>query len=177
MALFDMFKKKPAAEAPAAPVAIEAAAGADVVCAPVSGRIVDMPAVPDPVFSCGALGGGCAIWPEGDVVYAPVTGTVTVTMGHAAGIMSDDGIEVLVHVGIDTVNLEGRGFTGFVAKGDSVVAGQPIIKMDRGLIAESGYQDCVVVAVSNTASFKGVELACAEGSQVAAGAAAVRVTR
>ena len=89
MGLFDIFKKKEAPAAPAAPTAIDAQAGADVLCAPVSGKAIKMVDVPDPVFSGEVLGKGCAVWPEGDIVYAPVSGKVTVTMGHAVGIMSD----------------------------------------------------------------------------------------
>ncbi len=70
--------------------------------------------VPDPVFGGEVLGKGCAVWPEDDLVYAPCDGKVTVTMGHAVGLQSDSGIEVLVHVGVDTVNMNGDGFEGFV---------------------------------------------------------------
>ena len=175
MGLFDKFKKKDAA--PAAPAAIEATADADTLCAPVDGKLAAMSEVPDPVFSGEVLGKGCAVWPEADVVYAPVSGQVTVTMGHAVGIMSDDGVEVLVHVGVDTVNLQGKGFTGFVKQGDRVVAGQPVLKMDRQVIAEAGYKDCVVLAVSNTAEFASVDMAAASGTAVHAGAPVVKVTR
>lgn len=177
MGLFDMFKKKEAPAAPAAPAAIEAETGADVLCAPVAGKAIRMSDVPDPVFSGEALGKGCAVWPEGDVVYAPVNGKVTVTMGHAVGIMSDSGVEVLVHVGVDTVNLQGKGFTGYVKQGDAVTAGQPVLKMDRSVIAEAGYKDCVVLAVSNTAEFEAVEMAVEPEATVTAGAAVVKVVR
>ncbi len=114
--------------------------------------------VPDPVFGGEVLGKGCAVWPEDDLVYAPCDGKVTVTMGHAVGLQSDSGIEVLVHVGVDTVNMNGDGFEGFVKAYDVVKAGQPILKIDRAKIAAAGYKDCVVVAVSNTAEFADVEL-------------------
>ena len=177
LGLFDIFKKKEAPAAPAAPAAIDAQAGADVLCAPVSGKAIKMVDVPDPVFSGEVLGNGCAVWPEGDIVYAPVSGKVTVTMGHAVGIMSDSGIEVLVHVGVDTVNLQGKGFTGYVGQGDQVVAGQPVLKMDRAVIAEAGYKDCVVLAVSNSAEFEAVEMTVEPEASVAAGAAVVNVVR
>lgn len=177
MGLFDIFKKKEAPAAPAAPAAIDAQAGADVLCAPVSGKAIKMVDVPDPVFSGEVLGKGCAVWPEGDIVYAPVSGKVTVTMGHAVGIMSDSGIEVLVHVGVDTVNLQGKGFTGYVGQGDQVVAGQPVLKMDRAVIAEAGYKDCVVLAVSNSAEFEAVEMTVEPEASVAAGVAVVKVVR
>lgn len=179
MGLFDMFKKKEAAApaAPAIPANVEAAAGPDALCSPVVGKAIKMCDVPDPVFSGEVLGRGCAVWPEGDVVYAPVDGTVTVTMGHAVGIKSDSGVEVLVHVGVDTVNLQGKGFTGYVKQGDKVVAGQPMLKMDRAVIADAGYKDCVVLAVSNTADFASVDMAVDPESAVEAGAVVVKVVR
>lgn len=177
MGLFDVFKKKEAPAAPAKPAAVTAEAAADVLCAPVSGRVIKMTDVPDPVFSGEVLGKGCAIWPEGEMVYAPVSGTVTVTMGHAVGIQGDDGVEVLVHVGVDTVNLQGKGFTGYVGQGDAVKAGDPVIKMDRSVISEAGYADCVVLAVSNTAEFASVELAVEPESTVSAGAAVLKVSK
>ncbi len=178
MGLFGAFKKKVAESGrPAEPTRIEAATTQDVLCAPISGTVIPMVDVPDPVFSGEVLGKGCAIWPEGDVVYAPVSGEVSVTMGHAVGIVSDDGIEALVHVGIDTVNLHGKGFTGYVKQGDHVEAGQAVLKVDRKAIVEAGYEDCVVLVVSNTASFATVELATEAGSVVAAGAPVVSVVR
>lgn len=177
MGLLDMFKKKETPASPDAPENVDVAAEADVLCAPVTGKVIKMTDVPDPVFSGEILGKGCAVWPERDVVYAPVSGEVTVTMGHAVGIMGESGIEVLVHVGVDTVNLQGKGFTGYVKQGDRVVAGQPVLAMDRAVIAEAGYKDCVVIAVSNTAEFEAVELAVEVGAEVAAGAAVVKVTR
>ena len=179
MGLFDVFKKKAALaepEAPATPAPVSAEAGAGVLCAPVTGRLIAMADVPDPVFSSGALGRGCAIWPETDVVCAPLTGTVAATMGHAVGITGEDGVEVLVHVGVDTVEMEGRGFTGYVAQGDHVSAGQPVLGIDRAAIAEAGHPDCVVLVVSNSGDFADVAL-CAEAAHVDAGAAVVRVTR
>ncbi|MDO4437580.1 MAG: PTS glucose transporter subunit IIA [Coriobacteriaceae bacterium] len=177
MGLFDMFKKKEAPEAPVVPASIDAQDGADVLCSPVSGKAIKMADVPDPVFSGEVLGKGCAVWPEGEVVYAPVSGKVTVVMGHAVGIMSDSGVEVLVHVGVDTVNLQGKGFTGYVSQGDQVAAGQPILSMDRSVIAEAGYKDCVVVAVSNSAEFADVELAVENEGRVEAGSVVAKVTR
>ena len=198
MGLFDMFKKKAEPAAAAAPASISASAGADVLCSPVKGKVIKtvpedqivdtlltiandivikMADVPDPVFGGEVLGKGCAVWPEDDLVYAPCDGKVTVTMGHAVGLQSDSGIEVLVHVGVDTVNMNGDGFEGFVKADDVVKAGQPILKIDRAKIAAAGYKDCVVVAVSNTAEFADVELAVEAESAVAAGDVIVKVVR
>lgn len=140
MGLFDMFKKKAEPAAAAAPASISTSAGADVLCSPVKGKVIKMADVPDPVFSGEVLGKGCAVWPEDDLVYAPCDGKVTVTMGHAVGLQSDSGIEVLVHVGVDTVNMNGDGFEGFVKADDVVKAGQPMLKIDRAKIAAAGYK-------------------------------------
>lgn len=177
MGLFDMFKKKAEPAAAAAPASISASAGADVLCSPVKGKVIKMADVPDPVFGGEVLGKGCAVWPEDDLVYAPCDGKVTVTMGHAVGLQSDSGIEVLVHVGVDTVNMNGDGFEGFVKADDVVKAGQPMLKIDRAKIAAAGYKDCVVVAVSNTAEFADVGLAVEADSAVSAGDAIVKVVR
>lgn len=173
----DKAAEKAAASAPAKPEAIEAQASANTVCAPVAGKLIPITEVPDPVFSSEMLGKGCAIWPEDKVIYAPCDGTVTVTMGHAVGLTSSDGIEVLVHVGVDTVNMNGEGFEGYVAKGDTVKAGQPMITIDRDKIKAAGYPDCVVVAISNSAELAGVELAAEAESNVAAGSPVLTITR
>lgn len=178
MGLFDkLFNKAEGAAAPAKPAAVEAQADANTVAAPVAGKLIAITEVPDPVFSGEMLGKGCAVWPEDEVVYAPCDGEVTVTMGHAVGLKSTDGVEVLVHVGVDTVEMNGDGFEGFVTKGDAVKAGDPMLKIDREKIKAAGHPDCVVVAVSNTTEFAAVELATEAESQVAAGTAVLKITR
>lgn len=182
MGLFDKIFKKaeeksaPAA-APATPEAVSATVDADTLASPANGKVIKMTDVPDPVFSGEVLGKGCAVWPQDEIVYAPCDGTVTVTMGHAVGLTSTDGIEVLVHVGVDTVNMQGDGFTGFVKQGDEVKAGQPMLKIDREKIKAAGYPDCVVVAVGNTAEFASVDLCAEADSIVTAGTPVVKVTR
>ncbi len=177
MGLFDRFKKKAEPAAPAMPAAVTVEEAVDTLCAPVSGRVIKMTDVPDPVFSGEVVGKGCAVWPDDETVYAPISGTVTVTMGHAVGITGDNGIEALVHVGVDTVDMEGKGFTGYVKQGDAVKAGQPILKMSKAAIAEAGHPDCVVLAVSNTAEFADVTLVAEPEATVAAGTAVVRIVR
>ncbi len=179
MGLFDRFKK--AAQATqaaqsAAPAGVEANAASGVVCAPVSGRVVAMKDVPDPVFSSEALGPGCGIWPDGEMVYAPATGTVSVMMGHAMGIVSDDGVEVLVHVGLDTVDMNGKGFTPYAKKNDHVSVGQPILGFSRKEIADSGHKDVVILAVTNGASYGSVDLIAEPDSSVAVGEQVVRAS-
>ena len=175
MALFDKFTKKdaPAIEPPAS-LSIDAQPG--IGYAPVSGRVIRMTDVPDKVFSTEVLGKGCALWPDGDVVYAPANGWVGTVMGHAVTIKSDGGAEVLIHVGVNTVNLKGKGFTSFVSEGERVVAGQPIIQMDRKVITEAGHQDCVVFAVSNSDQLADVELTAGFSEKVEAGAPVLTVT-
>ena len=108
---------------------------------------------------------------NGILALRPDIALLDISMPHLSG------IEVLVHVGVDTVNMNGDGFEGFVKADDVVKAGQPMLKIDRAKIAAAGYKDCVVVAVSNTAEFADVELAVEADSAVAAGDAIVKVVR
>lgn len=172
MGLFDRFKK-----GSTVPEAVSAQGGQGVICSPVDGRIERMADAPDPVFSSEALGKGCVVWPSADVVYAPISGSVSAVMGHAVGLVSEDGIEVLVHVGVDTVEMNGKGFTSHIAQGDRVVAGQPLLSIDRAAIAEAGHPDCVVVAVSNSGDFSDVSLSATANASVRAGEAVVHVSR
>ena len=174
MAIFDKFTKKE--ESVEIPESLQIDAQPGIGYAPVSGRVIRMTDVPDKVFSTEVLGKGCALWPDGDVVYAPANGWVGTAMGHAITIKSDGGVEVLVHVGVNTVNLKGKGFTNLVSDGDRVVAGQPIIVMDRKVITEAGYQDCVVFAISNSADLADVELTAEFSEKVEAGAPILKVT-
>ena len=87
------------------------ASEAAAITAPVAGTVVPLAAVPDPVFSSGAMGKGLAVLPTEGKVYSPVSGTVTAQMPHAYGITADNGMEVLIHIGIDTVKLEGKHFS------------------------------------------------------------------
>lgn len=174
MAIFDKFTKKE--ESVEIPESLQIDAQPGIGYAPVSGRVIRMTDVPDKVFSTEVLGKGCALWPDGNVVYAPANGWVGTAMGHAITIKSDGGVEVLVHVGVNTVNLKGKGFTNLVSDGDRVVAGQPIIVMDRKVITEAGYQDCVVFAISNSADLADVELTAEFSEKVEAGAPILKVT-
>ena len=174
MAIFDKFTKKD--QSVETPESIQVDAQPGVGYAPISGRVIRMTDVPDKVFSTEILGKGCAIWPDGDVVYAPANGWVGTAMGHAVTIKSDGGAEVLVHVGVNTVNLKGKGFTNLVSDGDRVTAGQPIIVMDRSVINEAGYQDCVILAISNSDELAGVELTAGFSEKVEAGAPILKVT-
>ena len=156
-----------AAEVPAAAAAASApvaAVGTEVIVrSPMDGTLVAIADVPDPVFASGAMGAGIGVEPTSGTVYSPVTGTIIVTMGtgHAYGIRTDEGVEVLVHVGIDTVNMKGEGFEPKVAQGDHVNAGDVLVEVDLAKIAEAGYSTTTVVIITNTATQKEVAPASA----------------
>ena len=147
---------------------------ASVLCAPASGCVVAMDDVPDPVFAAGMLGAGCAVWPDEGVACAPAAGVVSAAMPHAVGIAGDCGAELLVHVGIDTVEMRGQGFELLVAQGDRVEAGQPLVRFDRKRVAAAGHPDCVVLAVTNSADMLSVDLLVEPGGEVFAGDELVR---
>ncbi|SJN43193.1 MULTISPECIES: glucose PTS transporter subunit IIA [Luteococcus] len=138
------------------------------ISAPLAGRVVPLSEVPDPVFSAGTVGLGVGIDPSGDTVYAPAPGKIVVAQktGHAFGIQLDSGVELLVHVGIDTVNLEGRGFDVKVARGDRVEAGTPLVTFDRAIIEEAGYSLVTPVLVTNAKKFGEVTQAAQGDVQV-----------
>jgi N-acetylglucosamine PTS system EIICBA or EIICB component len=138
----------PATPAPAEPTAA-GSAGITEVLAPVRGRAVPMQQVPDPTFADGLVGPGAAIDPPHEIVdaVAPISGTVLQMFPHAYVIVSADNIGVLVHLGLDTVQLKGEGFTAHVAKGDSVEAGQPIMTYDVPSVVATGRNPIVPVVV------------------------------
>ena len=119
------------------------------VLAPIEGRAMALSAVPDPVFSQGMVGHGAAVDPPHQVVQAvaPVSGTLLKLMPHAYVIMTPDNVGVLVHLGLDTVALNGQGFTPHVAQGDTVTAGQPMITYDVPAIVAAGLSPVVPVVV------------------------------
>jgi len=123
--------------------------------APLAGTVMPLEHIPDPVFSRGTVGAGVGIMPTGDTVVAPAAGKLLVAheTGHAFGIRLDSGIELLIHVGIDTVNLEGRGFDVKVITGQRVEAGTPLVTFDRELIEEAGYSLATPVLVTNGKKF------------------------
>ena len=104
---------------------------------PAPGPVIALTDVPDPVFAGGLVGQGVAVDPTEGVFVAPVTGTLTLVAdtGHAFGLRTDEGLEVLVHVGIDTVTLKGEGFTRLRNVGDRVTAGTPIVEVDLPVVA------------------------------------------
>ncbi|AYD89820.1 PTS beta-glucoside transporter subunit IIBCA [Actinomyces lilanjuaniae] len=149
-----------------------------IVTAPVPGRVIALEDVPDPVFSSGVMGKGAGIVPADGSVVAPVAGEVVATTdtGHAVGIRTDDGVEVLIHIGIDTVNMKGEGFTTSVSKGQRVVAGQELVRVDLTKVEAAGYSTVTALLVTNTAAHKEVT-ASAVGEEVSAGDPVVIVSR
>lgn len=131
------------------------------VAAPVTGAVIERMDVESAVFADGLLGRGCGIKPQEDVLYAPVTGTVTVTYPgsrHAVGFVGEGGVQVVVHVGLGTAALQGKGFAYLVSQGDHVEAGQPVLTFDRQAVRDAGLDDIVLVAVPNAPDFADVEL-------------------
>lgn len=145
--LFKRFEKK-----------IESKPG--TIKAPVSGTVVKMEEIPDETFASGVLGKGVGIKPEAGIITAPFTGEISsvADTGHAIGLTSNDGMELLIHVGIDTVNMEGKGFSPKVKVGEKVTAGQELLTFDRDEIKNAGYPDIVVVMLLNADDFTSVEM-------------------
>lgn len=118
----------------------------------VSGQVIPMTEVKDEMFSQKMMGDGVAIWPDNQVVTAPADGEITMVTGqsgHAIGMKLKNGLEILLHVGLDTVNMSGEGFTVFVEPGQKVQAGTELVRFDRKRIEEKGYSPVVIMAVTN----------------------------
>ncbi|MGO4973110.1 glucose PTS transporter subunit IIA [Bifidobacterium boum] len=156
-----------AVEAPSAPAAADGAATAtatatatktDTVAAPVSGHVISLDEAGDPVFASRALGEGVGIQPTDSVVVAPVSGVLSTVAetGHAFGIKTDDDVEILVHVGIDTVKMNGEGFTTAVTTGQRVNAGDKLVTVDFDKVKAAGFNTVTLMTVLNTAALGGV---------------------
>lgn len=149
-----------------------ASRGPLTVYAPVEGTVIPIREFPDELFSQEVLGPGCGILPSGEYVTAPFDGVVTHVIDtlHAVGLTGEGGVELLIHIGVDTVNMEGRGFRSFVGNGQKIRRGDKLIRFDREAIREAGYTDAVAVVVTNSDQFGEVELvktgAAAAGDEV-----------
>ena len=137
---------------------IPAALQNETIQTPIVGDVVALSNVNDPVFSSGAMGQGIAVKPSEDVVYAPADAEVTIVFptGHAYGLRTANGAEILIHVGIDTVSMNGEGFNHKVAQGDKVKAGDVLGTFDSAKIAAAGLDNTTMVIVTNTADFASV---------------------
>lgn len=160
-------KPAPADESVAAPVVDK-----DVevtLVAPANGQLVELSAVHDQVFASGAMGPGMAVVPSGDTIFSPCDGTLSMLFDtkHALGITTSEGIELLIHIGVDTVELKGEGFTALVAQGDLVHAGQPLMKLDRAFLDARDVCLDTPVIVTNPDAMQ--RLACSEARTVVHG--------
>ena len=155
----------------------DGAAADAVVSAPVAGHVIALDDTGDPVFASRALGEGVGIQPADGLVVAPVSGvlqTVAET-GHAFGLKTDDGVEVLVHVGIDTVKMNGEGFDVKVKANERVNAGDPLVAVDFDKVKEAGYSTTTLMTVLNTVAF--AEVTPKTGIDVKAGDAVIDIRR
>ncbi len=148
----------------------ELAVGEVKIYSPLKGKTVKLEHVEDEAFSSGLLGKGVAIMPDEGVLYAPVDGTISALFptGHAIGMTMDNGVELLMHVGMDTVQLEGKGFQAFTAVGEKVTKGQKLLEFDMELIREAGYSLVTPVLIVNAPENSDV-VPAEEARQVQAG--------
>ena len=154
----------PAAAAPAAAPAVKVPTTSVIRCTagkvlqPVEGNVIPYTQIPDDTFASGVLGAGVGVQPTGEVVVAPFDGEITsvAESKHAVGI-EHNGMELLIHVGVDTVAMNGDGFNCLVHEGDHVKAGQPLIQFSRAKIKAAGYSDTVAVLLTNSDDMEGVE--------------------
>ena len=126
----------------------------------VDGKVIDMSEVPDEMFSQKMMGDGVAIEPTGDTVVAPTDSEITMVFEeskHAVGLRFANGAEMLIHIGIDTVNLKGKGFELLVKSGDKVKLGDPLVKIDRKVIKDAGLKDIVMMAITNSNEFPSMQ--------------------
>lgn len=138
------------------------------ILAPAAGRVVPMSEVNDPTFSQEILGKGVAIIPSEGKVVAPASGEVVVMFEtkHAVSIRTTEGAELIIHIGLDTVNLRGEHFTSHVAQGDHVKAGDVLVEFDMEAIKEAGYDVITPIVVCNTPDFP--NMVCHTGMEVKA---------
>ena len=138
------------------------------VYAPVTGMVVSLDEVRDEVIAGGLFGKGCGIVPQVGVVYAPANGRVkaTTVTNHAIGMTMAGGVDILIHVGIDTIKMNGHGFSRFVEDGQEAVAGTPLMTFDIEAIKEAGLDDVVTCVVTNHDSFAGVKNVATSGTLI-----------
>lgn len=132
----------------------------ETIVSPISGKVISLSSVNDPVFSSEAMGKGIAIKPNGNTVHSPVDGTIQLTFetGHAYGIKSNNGAEVLIHIGIDTVSMGGKGFTQKVTTNQKVRKGDVLGTFDRSMIEKEGLDDTTMIIVTNTSDYSEVNI-------------------
>ena len=129
------------------------------VFSPVNGKIIKIESVKDEMFSSKMLGDGIAIEAKDDYIYAPIDGAIESLYPslHAIGIVSKDGVEVLIHIGINTCELEGKGFASYTKQGAEVKKGNKLLRVDHRYLRQKGYDDTIIVVITNTGNYKHVE--------------------
>lgn len=130
--------------------------GVNAIKSPISGKVIELEKVDDPVFSSGAMGKGIAIEPMDNKVYAPFNGTIEfiAETKHAIGLLSEDGVEVLIHVGMDTVKMQGRGFNVKTSANSKVKAGDLLLEFDKNAIEKEGYSLITPVVITNADNYE-----------------------
>lgn len=132
---------------------------ANTLFAPVDGKAVPVSQVSDPTFADEILGKGLAIKPSSNTVYSPCDGTIDLMFdtGHAVNLVSDSGIEILIHIGLDTVSLKGKHFKTLKNTGDKVRKGDPLIEFEKDEIAKEGFDTIIPIIICNTDSYSEVK--------------------
>jgi PTS system beta-glucosides-specific IIC component len=151
--------------------------GEDDILSPMTGTVLGLGQIPDPTFASGLLGQGVAIIPSDNKVIAPFAGEVASLFQtrHAIGLLSHSGIELLIHVGIDTVRLDGKPFTAHVKVGDAFRAGDLLLEFDRQAILDAGYDLATPIIITNSDEYP--EVMTVAGTAVTAGTPLLSVTR
>ena len=144
----------------ASPAKTDAPAEEMTAAAPVSGTIIAQADIPDETFAQGILGDGIGILADSEIITAPFDGVIETVAetGHAIGLTGSNGMEMLIHIGVDTVKMNGKGFTPLVKEGDKVSKGQQILKFSKKEIQAAGYNDTVVVLVTNSSDLENMKI-------------------
>lgn len=134
--------------------------GIKEIKSPISGKVIELEKVNDPVFSSGAMGKGVAIEPIDNKVYAPFDGVIEFIADtkHAIGLLSDDGVEVLIHVGMDTVKMNGKGFDVKTKVNSKVKAGDLLLEFDKSVIEKEGYSLITPIVITNADNYEDKQL-------------------
>lgn len=131
------------------------------IYSPIEGTAIKLEDFPDPIFAGGAMGQGCGIEPHQEILYAPFDGEISTLSDtlHAVGITGTNGIELLIHIGVDTVDMNGKGFSSKVKNGEKVKKGAELIQFSRKAIKEAGHPDTIAVIVINSDDYASIEMA------------------
>lgn len=137
----------------------------EIVVSPVTGKVIALSEVPDPVFSTKMMGDGIAVFPEEGEIVSPIHGTVVHVFPtkHAIALKSKNGLELLIHIGLETVGLNGEGFTTYVEAGQEVTVGQPLVYVDLTFVAQRVPSIIIPIIVTNGEVFKDISISESSG--------------